>query len=183
MANTKISAMTAATTPLTGSETIPLVQSGANVQASVLQVTAATYGEIYVASGAVAQTLTNANTYYKLTAFTTDGLSNGTTPQAASDSVRIDIAGDYLIQFFITFSDSNNKTFSFRCYNETTASAYANTVVKSHSHSTDPMFIAVSAFVSAAANDVLIVQASCDSAGTAITVSDGNFAILLLKAA
>lgn len=183
MANTKITDMTLATVPLTGAEVVPLVQSGANVQASVLQVTAATYGEIYVAGGSTAQTLTSANTFYKLTAFTTDGLSNGTTSQAASDSIKIDIAGVYLIQFFITFSDSNNKTFTFRCYNETTAAAYANTVVSSHSHSTDPMFIAVSAFVTVAEDDVLSVQAACATAGTAITVSDGNFAILLLKAA
>jgi hypothetical protein len=182
MANTKITDMTLATVPLTGAEVIPLVQNTGNVQATVLQVTAATYGEIYVVNGVVAQTLTNANTYYKLTAFTTDGLSNGTTPQAASDSIRIDIAGDYLIQFFITFSGANNKTFAFRCYNETTAAAYANTVVKSSSHSTDPMFVAVSAFVSAAANDVLIVQAACLTSGANITVSDANLAVLLLKA-
>jgi hypothetical protein len=183
MANTKITAMTAATTPLDGSEVVPLVQGGANVKASVFQVTAATYGEIYVANGSTAQTLTNANTFYKVTAFTTDGLSNGVTPVAASDKVTIDVAGDYLIQFFITFSNSNNKTFTFRCFNETTNTAYPSTVVKSHSHSTDPMFIAVSAFVQAAQGDDLIVQAACNTAATAITVSDANFAVLLLKAA
>ena len=182
MANTKITAMTAATTPLTGQEVLPLVQSGANVQATLLQATASAFGEIYVAGGVTAQTLTAANTFYKVTGFTTNGLSNNITPDAANDRVTMPLAGIYLIQFFITFSDSNNKTFSFRCYNETTASAYANTVVKSHSHSTDPMFVAVSAFVQAAANDNLIVQAACDSAGTAITVSDANFAVLLLKA-
>ena len=182
MANTKISAMTAATTPLDGTELVPLVQSGANVQASVFQVTAATYGEIYVAGGAVTQTLTNANTFYKITAFTTDGLSNGVTPAAASDKITIDVAGDYLVQFFITFSDQNNKTFTFRCFNETTAAAYVNTTVKSHSHSIDPMFVAVSAFIQASAGDDIIVQAACDSASTVITVSDANLAVLLLKA-
>lgn len=182
MANTKITAMTAATAPLAGTEVIPIVQGGANKKASVFQVTAATYGEIYVAGGSVAQTLTNANTFYKVTAFTTNGLSNGVTNQAASDSVQIVTAGDYLVQFFITFTDSNNRTFSFRCYNETSAAAYANTVVKSHSHSTDPMFVAVSAFVHANAGDVLSVQAACADAGISITVTDANFAILLLKA-
>lgn len=183
MADTKITAMTPATAPLTGQEVIPLVQGGVNVKANVFEVTAATYGEIYVAGGAVAQTLTSANTYYKLTAFTTNGLSNNCTPDAATDSITIDVAGDYLVQFFITFSDANNKNFSFRCYNETTAAPYVNTVVKTHSHSTDPMFVAVSAFISAAQNDVLSVQASCGTSSTAITVSDANMAVLLLKAA
>ena len=182
MANTKITAMTAATTPLTGAEIVPLVQGGANVKATLFQALAATYGEIYVASGAVSQTLTSANTFYKVTAWTTDGLSNGITLDAANDKITIDTTGVYLIQFFITFSDSNNKTFTFRCFNDTTATAYNNTVVKSHSHSTDPMFVAVSAFVQATAGDDLIVQAACATAGTAITISDANFAILLLQA-
>lgn len=182
MANTKITEMTTATTPLDGTENIPIVQGGANKKASVFQVTAATYGEIYVAGGSTPQTFTTANTFYKITGFTTDGLSNGVTPAAANDRVTIDTEGDYLIQFFLTFSDSNNKDFSFRCYNETTASAYDNTVVKAHSHSTDPMFVAVSAFVHAAAGDNLIVQGSCGTDSTAITLSDGNFAVLLLKA-
>jgi hypothetical protein len=182
MANTKISAMTAATTPLDGSEVIPLVQGGANVKASVFQVTAATFGEIYVAGGVTAQTLTNADTFYKVTAWTTDGLSNGVTPAAASDKITIDVTGIYLVQFFITFSDANNKTFTFRCYNETTAAAYVNTVVKSHSHSTNPMFVAVSSFIQADAGDDLIVQAACSTAATDITVSDANVAVLLLQA-
>jgi hypothetical protein len=182
MADTKISDMTPASLPLTGAETVPLVQGGANVKATLFQATAAAYAEIYVAGGAVAQTLTNANTYYKITGWTTDGLSNNVTPDAANDKITIDTAGDYLIQFFVTFSDSNNKTFSFRCYNETTSTAYANTVVSTHSHSTDPMFAAVSSFVHAEAGDDLIVQIKCASAGINVTISDANFAVLLLKA-
>lgn len=183
MANTKISAMPVATLPLAGNETVPLVQGGNNVKASVFSVTAATYGEIYVAGGAVQQTLTVANTFYKLNTFTTDGLSNGVTPQVANDRIQIDTGGVYLIQFFLTFSDSNNRTFSFRCFNETTATAYPNTLVKSHSHSSNPMFVAVSAFVQATAGNTLCVQGACDTGPTDITLSDGNFAVLLLKAA
>ena len=182
MANTKITEMTTATTPLDGTENIPIVQGGANKKASVFQVTAATYGEIYVAGASATQTLTNANTFYKITAFTTDGLSNGVTPAAASDKITIDVTGDYLVQFFITFSDQNNKTFTFRCFNETTAAAYVNTTVKSHSHSTNEMFVAVSAFIQASAGDDIIVQAACASAGTVITVIDATFSMFLLKA-
>jgi hypothetical protein len=183
MADTKISAMTQAVTPLTGDETIPLVQDGANVKATVSQVTESTYGEIYVAGGVTAQTLTLQNTYYKLTAFATDGLSNRVTLSAATDSISPDIEGDYLVQFFITFTDTNNKTFAFRCFNETTNAAFANTVVKTHSHSDDPMFIAVSSFIHINDGDNIIVQVACEtSAGVAITVSDANFALVLLRA-
>lgn len=182
MASTKISGMTAASLPLTGTEVVPLVQGGTNVKASVLQMTAAVYGEIYVANGAVSQTLTSAGTFYKVTAWTTDGLSNGVTTSAANDRLTIATSGVYLMQFFVTFSDSNNRTFSFRCYNETAASAYANTLVKVSSHSSDPMFVAVSAIIHANAGDDLIVQAACATSSTTITVSDANFALLLLKA-
>jgi len=182
MANTKITAMTAATTPLDGTELVPLVQAGSNVKATLFQALAATYGEIYIANGAASQTLTNANTFYDVTAWTTDGLSNGVTVDAANDKLTINTTGIYLIQFFITFTDANNKTFTFRCYNNTTATPYVNSVVKSHSHSTDPMFVAVSSFVQASAGDDLIVQAACATAGTSITISDANFALLLLQA-
>ena len=39
MANTKISALTAATTPLAGTEVLPIVQSGATKQVSVSNLT------------------------------------------------------------------------------------------------------------------------------------------------
>ena len=182
MADTKITGMTPASLPLTGTEIVPLVQGGANVKAIVHAITAATYGEIYVSGGSTAQTLTSANTFYDVNAFDTDGLSNAVTLDAANQKITIDVAGDYLVQFFITFTDSNNKTFSFRCYNSTTATPYANTVVKSHSHSVDPMFVAVSAFIHAEDGDDLVVQAACASDSTAITVTDANFAVMLLKA-
>ena len=181
MADQKISAMPSALT-LTGAELVPLVQSGANVKATVSDVTAATYGEVYVANGSTTQTLALANTFYTVTAWTTDGLYNGVTPSAAGDVITIDKTGVYLIQFFITFSDANNKTFTFRCYNSTTASPYSNTVVKSHSHSVNPMFVAVSAFVQATAGDNLIVQIACSAAATDVVISDANFAALLLQA-
>lgn len=182
MANTKISAMAAATLPLTGQELVPLVQGGNNVKATVFNLAAASYGEIYVAGGAVPQSFSVVNTFYKIAAFSTNGLANGVTPDAANDRVTISTTGVYLIQFFITFTDSNNKTFSFRCYNETTGAAYANTVVRSHSQSTNPMFIAASAFVQAAAGDNLIVQGACETSSTTVTISDANFALLLLQA-
>jgi hypothetical protein len=43
MANTKISALTAATTPLAGTEVLPIVQSGATVKASISNVQTSTY--------------------------------------------------------------------------------------------------------------------------------------------
>ena len=64
MANTKISALTSATTPLAGTETLPVVQSGATKQVSVANLTA---GRTQTSNGIVQGT---AATGYNFTANT-----------------------------------------------------------------------------------------------------------------
>jgi hypothetical protein len=69
MSNSKISALTSATTPLAGTETLPVVQSSATKQVSVANLTAgravsmlsATAGNIQVSGNTVASTDTNGN--------------------------------------------------------------------------------------------------------------------------
>lgn len=184
MADTKISAMPDASA-LTGAEYVPIVQSGANVKTTIGAIfTALAYGEMYVASGAVSQTTSaTPNAWTKLTCFTTNGLNNNTTPDAANDQIVIANAGVYQVQFYNTFTATNNHTFAFRLYNQTTASPYVNTVVKSHSQSTNPMFVAYSAIVSVNAGDALIVQFASPDASQTITVSDANISVIQVSAA
>lgn len=67
MANTKISALTAATTPLAGTEVLPIVQSGATVKVSVANLTAgramAALSGSFGSSGTGANLNTKPNTY------------------------------------------------------------------------------------------------------------------------
>jgi hypothetical protein len=76
VANSKISALTSATTPLAGTETLPIVQSGATVKVSVTNLTS--YAPAFSAySSGTAQNLTQyANTKINLQTETFDTNSN-----------------------------------------------------------------------------------------------------------
>lgn len=177
MADTKISAMPAAAT-LDGTEIVPLVQAGANVQTTLSSFNAFArgYGSIYVAGGSTSQTTSGtANTYTQVTAFTTNGAAaGGVTPVAASDKITL-AAGVYLITFNATFTASNNHTFLFRCFNSTAGTAFTNTVGKNHTHSTDPHQVGFSAIISIASTSDVIVQAASTDTSQPFVITDANF--------
>jgi len=181
MADQKISAMPAATT-LSGAELVPLVQSGANVQTTISDLSAFTqttyggYGEIFVAGGTTSQTTSGtANTYTTLTAFTSDGPDNGSvTADAANDRLTL-ATGVYLVNFNATFTASNNHTFLFRCFNSTTASAFANTVAQNHTHSTDPHQVGFTALLSVTGTTNIIVQVASPDTSQPFVISEANF--------
>ena len=181
MADTKISAMTAATTPLTGAELVPLVQGGVNVQTTVsnLNAYANGYGSIYVAGGATSQTTSGtANTYTLVTAFTTNGVATGNvTPVAASDKITL-AAGVYSITFNASFTATNNHTFLFRCFNSTAGTAFVNTVGKNHTQSTDAHQVGFSAIISIASTSDVIVQVASTDTSQPFTITDANFIAL-----
>jgi hypothetical protein len=177
--------LTAATLPLVGTETLMINDGTSNKKTTVASLQSATaYGELYVAGGSVTQT-SNATpeTYNKLTCFATAGLSNLTTPSAANDSVTVTTAGVYQISFFNTFTSSNSKIFRFRLFNETTNTAYANTVVSCSTASTNPTFVAYSAIVSAAAGNVLSVQFTSSTNSETLTITDANISVVRVATA
>jgi|LauGreDrversion4_2_1035121.scaffolds.fasta_scaffold325156_2 hypothetical protein len=184
MADTKISAMPNASA-LTGAEFVPVVQSGANVKTTVGDIfTSLAYAEMYIAAGTASQTTSSTpNTFTKLTCFATNSLSNNCTPDQANDRVTIIQGGVYQVQFYCTFTNSNNKTFSFRLFNESTATAYANTVVKSTTTTTNPLFLAYSAIVAIGSGESIIVQVACATASETIIVSDANISVIQVSPA
>lgn len=181
MADTKISAMPNATTPLTGAELIPLVQDGVNVKSTLSNLAVYTngYGSIYVAGGSTAQTTSEtANTYTQVTAFTTNGVAAGSvTPVAASDKITL-AAGVYSITFSASFTASNNHTFLFRCFDSTANTAFVNTVSKNHTQSTDPHQVGFSAIISVASTSDVIVQVASTQTSQPFTITDANFIAL-----
>lgn len=68
------------------------------------------YAGIYVADGAVSQSIPTGTTYTKITAFTTDGLSNNCTADSANDKITITKTGRYRVSCNISFSDGSNIT-------------------------------------------------------------------------
>jgi hypothetical protein len=180
MADQKISAMPSAAA-LTGAELVPLVQSGANVQATLSSVSTFTrgYGSIYVAGGSTAQTTSGtANTYTIVTAFTTNGVAaGGVTPVAASDKLTL-AAGVYLITFNASFTASNNHDFVFRCFNSTAGTAFVNATGQNHTNSTNAHQVGFSAIISVASTSDVIVQIASPDTSQPFTITDANFIAL-----
>lgn len=75
------------------------------------------YGSIYVKDAVAGQV--PGVTPVKLLAFTTNGLSNGLTPDHTNDRLTVpdaQSAGDYIVFFQCAFSGTNNATFQFEFY-------------------------------------------------------------------
>jgi hypothetical protein len=108
MADTKISAMTAATTPLTGTELVPLVQSGVNVQTPI-----STYNDFVRASyfnyGGFSSDVDQTGSITAGTAmtFNSTDVAGGVT-LASNSRLTVPVNGTYNIQFSAQFENLEN---------------------------------------------------------------------------
>lgn len=100
MADQKISAMPTAST-LTGAELVPLVQSGANVKATLSTLTTFTYGANASFEDFTTQNLVSANTPAVVTFSTTDWATGITL--VSNSQFTVANAGKYNFQFSIQF--------------------------------------------------------------------------------
>jgi hypothetical protein len=108
MADTKISAMPNATTPLTGAELVPLVQDGVNVKSTI-----ANFGEyardLYFNHGAFSSSVTQTGSITAGTAmtFNSTDVAGGVT-LASGTRLTAAVAGTYDIQFSAQFENVEN---------------------------------------------------------------------------
>lgn len=108
MADTKISAMPNATTPLTGAELVPLVQSGVNVKTSI-----STYNdfvrESYFNHGAFSSDADQTGSITAGTAmtFTSTDIADGVTLVSGS-RLTVPVTGSYNVQFSAQFENVEN---------------------------------------------------------------------------
>ena len=119
MANSKISALSAASTPLAGTEVLPIVQSGATVKATVANITGAGTFEGSFTSLAYTTTLTGGtgivalgtNQFYKSSA---GNIGIGTTTPAANLHVNeTDVSGTDIE--IVRFSTASGGVMNFIC--------------------------------------------------------------------
>jgi len=106
MADQKISAMPTAST-LTGAELVPLVQSGANVKATLSTLQTFTYGANAEFQDYTNQALVSANTPAVVT-FNTTGWATNITLVSGSQ-IKVTNAGKYNFQFSIQFDCSDTQ--------------------------------------------------------------------------
>jgi len=137
------------------------------------------YADMYVNAGTTSFTTSaTANTFTKLTSFTTAGLANSATISIPNSTITVTNTGVYQISFFNAFNGQNNRTFSYRVYNETTATPYANTNIQVQTTTTDPTFIGYSAIISINAGEAISIQIASSGTTDTITPLDANLSIL-----
>lgn len=108
MADTKISAMPSATTPLTGAELVPLVQSGVNVQTTI-----STYNDFvranYFNYGAFSSSVDQTGDIANGTAmtFNSTDVTDGVTLSSGSQ-LTVPVTGIYNVQFSAQFKNVEN---------------------------------------------------------------------------
>lgn len=108
MADTKISAMTPATTPLTGAELVPLVQSGVNVKATVAQFTQYSTNNFFN-HGAFSSSVDQTGSITAGTAmtFNSTDVSDGVT-LVSGTRLTVPVNGTYNVQFSAQFENVEN---------------------------------------------------------------------------
>lgn len=116
MADQKISAMPSATTPLTGAELIPLIQSGANVQSTIANFNQYTRAE-YLNHGAWQDSTTQTGSITDGTPFTFNTLDvAGGVTLASGSRLTVPVAGDYNLQWSGQFQNVENEIESVRVW-------------------------------------------------------------------
>ncbi len=135
------------------------------------------YGSLSVFNGSTQQD--NPDTGAKLTAFTTNGNSNGTTPDQSNDQITIDVAGNYDIAFQCSFSGTGNTTFQFRLRIDGVESSYG-CVRKLGSGGDTGSCSFLAPGVTLAATEVVTVYVEADGSTDDLTVVDAQFAVKMV---
>lgn len=71
------------------------------------------YGEISAHDNATATTLAAQDTFYQVTIFDTDGVSNLTTPDHTNDHITVSLAGVYKVECTISSSSANSNSYDY----------------------------------------------------------------------
>lgn len=137
------------------------------------------YGSISVADGSTQQD--DPYTGAKLTCYTTNGNSNGTTPDHTDDSITIGVAGNYDIAFQVSFSGTSSSTAAFRLRvnGAETSPVYGCTrKLGTAGDVGSASFLAPG--VTLAVNDVVTIYVELDGATDDLTVVDSQFTVKMV---
>lgn len=171
MADTKISAMPSAAT-LTGAELVPLVQSGANVQATVNSLQTFGFGANAAFQDTTNQTLVSANTPAVMTFNTTDWATGITL--VSNSQIKVPKAGKYNIQFSVQFDCSDTQLQDIYIWlrkngTDIPGSAGLVSVPNKHGGVNGHAIVGWNFFLSLAANDY--IQIAWTAASTTVSIA------------
>lgn len=148
---------------------------------------AMTYGELYIAAGATAFTLAAASAYTRLdpgTDWQANGFNN-VTLDATDGEIVIVVPGTYKIEFWANFTSAalaSGTKYNFK-YATNAVTSTRTVSVQKITNGADSLHVASSGIATFAANDIVSIYAGGDatSSGTAITVTQAGFNLILLK--
>jgi hypothetical protein len=141
----------------------------------------AVYGEIYVDDGVASQTLTTANTFYKITQFLLNGASRETTNDAANDKIIILKTGKYQIKLSLSFGGSVSTVYHFKIYKNGVAQTNL-AVQRDIGTATTEGAISISGFCDISANDYIELYASSNGASKVCDIGHANLSITSIGA-
>lgn len=171
MADTKISAMPSAAS-LTGSELVPLVQSGANVQTTVNSLQTFAYGANAAFQDTTTQTLSSVNTPAVISFNTTDWATGITL--VSGTQIKVAKTGKYNFQFSVQLDCSDTQlqdTYIWLRKNgvDIPGSAGLVSIPNKHGGVNGHAIVGWNYFLSLAANDYIQVVWTAGSTTVAIT--------------
>ncbi len=136
------------------------------------------YGSIYVEGGAVAQSSIG-TTPVLLTAFDTNGNSNGITPDHTDDDLTALVAGEYKPEIVLNFTGTASAVWDFHLYKNGADTGIQGTIATNATPDPETICFGPGRTVTVAANDVFTVYVNTDDGGSgdAITVVDGAFSL------
>ena len=128
------------------------------------------YGDVFGVSTAIAQALVGLAALVKASPFPTTGLSNNTTPSGASSSITVDVTGDWMVYYSVTFGYSVGSVMNTQLFVNSVAVPQVRC-----QHTGTIFFHTMSArgSVSLTAGDVLEVFVGAAASGT-VTFFDGQ---------
>jgi hypothetical protein len=141
------------------------------------------FGGVYVYDGSTAQSVANGSTPILLTCWAAaggaNGLSNDTTPVAASNKITITRAGKYQVFYSVSFiSGKANLNWEFYVYNGGAQMTNTGCLTKTSSN-TDSQVVSAMGFMTVAANaDIDLRCYHNDGAPQTITVGHANMTVV-----
>lgn len=139
-----------------------------------------TYGEIYEIDNTTATTISTQNTWYQITIFGNNGVSNNTTPDHTNDHITVGTTGVYRVDYSASFSGTGGKTYELEVKKNNGATSFTNTRVQRKLGTTGDVGNAGgTGLLSLTANDTVELWIRCIDVVTGnATMSEGNLNLI-----
>jgi hypothetical protein len=145
------------------------------------------YGELYISEGVTAQTLPTSSATAKLNPtgeWTTNGNAE-VTLSAANGTITITHAGEYVLNFWITFTTASiSSGAKYRFYYAVNGThGTRNVYIAKTTNGSDTLHCSANGIATFAANDVITIYVGGDatSSNTAITPVEAGFSLQLIQ--